>query len=267
MRRIVLAALLCGVVFAGEIVFSREGEPRRVLERSSAGSRNAPGVVVVPEANGGDVALYCARFLQRAGYCVLVLPPCEAPYPAPVEEVERAIRFTRHQAGRLGVDSRRIALLGIGPGGLAASLCGVRKSGPLAGPRDRADRESAGVRAVVALAAYSDLRNEKPAGWLSGFLQKYAEQNGMEAALRDASPVMHITGDEPPFFLIHGDADEVTPMLQSTHLQQALKAANVHCDLLLVRDGGHDVRTWTSQPRWESELIEWLDTVLERKVK
>lgn len=243
------------------------------MEVYSVSSPAAPAVIVVPETAGLGPARYCARLLQHAGYCVLVLPPAESDHPAAVEEVERAVRFARHGARKLGIDSRRIALFGVGSGGLAASLCGVRKSGPLVNARDAADRQSARVRAVVALGAYSDLRNEKPRGWVAGLLARYAEQNGLvsrsldEGLARDASPVMHITGEEPPFFLIHGDADEVTPMVQSTHLQQALKAANVRCDLLLIPNGRHDMRTWTSQPRWEDELVEWLDAAVERKSK
>ena len=36
---------------------------------------------------------------------------------------------------------------------------------------------------------------------------------------------MHITGDQPPFLLIHGDKDQSVPLYQSTHLQSVLKAA------------------------------------------
>src|SRR5712692_333685 len=63
---------------------------------------------------------YCADFLAPAGYAVFYinyrLAP-KFPYPAMVEDVERAIRYIRYNAKRWNADPKRIALVGGSAGG------------------------------------------------------------------------------------------------------------------------------------------------------
>src|SRR2546422_5168095 len=63
---------------------------------------------------------YCADFLAPAGYAVFSINYRLAPtfpYPAMVEDVERAIRYIRHNAKRWKADPNRIALVGGSAGG------------------------------------------------------------------------------------------------------------------------------------------------------
>jgi dipeptidyl aminopeptidase/acylaminoacyl peptidase len=91
---------------------------------------------------------------------------------------------------------------------------------------------------------------------------------GEAAALAEASPVVHITGKEPPFLLIHGDRDQSVPLIQSTHLQAALKAAGVPCELIIIPDGPHATGSWhriPGVPDWEKQMTEWLNRALNHR--
>src|SRR5260370_11708748 len=76
------------------------------------------GFVGGTSKNGSEA--YCADFLAPAGYAVFSinyrLAP-KFPYPAMVEDVERAIRYIRHNAKRWNADPKRIALVGGSAGG------------------------------------------------------------------------------------------------------------------------------------------------------
>ncbi|MBI1790733.1 MAG: alpha/beta hydrolase [Acidobacteria bacterium] len=214
---------------------------------------------------------YCADFLAPAGYAVFSINYRLAPrhpYPAMVEDVERAVRFIRYNARRWDVDPGRVALVGGSAGGWLSNLAGVRKRRAIPGASDPVDRASARVQAVVTLYGPSDFRNRELGGNLKALLGPLAEKKGVEAALAEASPVMHITGEEPPFLLIHGDQDATVPIAQSTHLQAALKAGHVRCDLIIIRGGGHGTGRWHKVPGvagWEREMTEWLNLMLRHK--
>ena len=83
---------------------------------------------------------------------------------------------------------------------------------------------------MVTLFGPSDFRGQTPSEGVKKLLGPLIEQKGLEAALAEASPVTHFNSMPPPFLLIHGDRDESVPLMQSTHLQAALKANGVRCD-------------------------------------
>src|SRR6266849_1193705 len=175
---------------------------------------------------------YCADFLAPAGYAVFSinyrLAP-KYPYPAMVEDVERAVRYIRHNAKTWQADPKRIALVGGSAGGYLSNMVGILQAPGIKGSKDLVDRTSARVQAVVTLFGPSDFRGSEPSAGLKALLGPLIAQKGLDAALAEASPVMHITSEAPPFLLIHGDKDDAVPLVQSTHLQSALKAAGIHC--------------------------------------
>ena len=257
------------------IVYSQAGGETLTMDYYAPAGPGPHPVAVVIHGGGftggtskNDSEAYCAEFLAPAGYAVFSinyrLAP-KYPYPAMVEDVERAVRFIRYHAKRWNADPRRIALVGGSAGGYLSNLAGIRARGGIRGAQDPVDRKSARVQAVVTLFGPSDFRGRAPAGGLRALLAPLIESKGAEAALAEASPVMHITGREPPFLLIHGDQDETVPLAQSTHLQAALKAAGARCDLIIIHKGPHATGRWRRIPGvrdWEKEMTEWLNAVL-----
>jgi acetyl esterase/lipase len=251
------------------------GEPLTMDYYSPAGPGPHPVAIIIhgggfiggTSKNGSEA--YCADFLAPAGYAVFSinyrLAP-KHPYPAMVEDVQRAVRFLRYHAKRWDADPNRIALVGGSAGGYLSNMVGILNARGIKGGKDPVDRTSARVQAVVTLFGPSDFRNQPVSASVQALLGPLIEKKGLEAALAEASPVMHITGEEPPFLLIHGDRDEAVPLVQSTHLQAALKAAGVRCDLIIIPNGPHATGRWhrvPGVPDWEGEMTVWLNTVLE----
>jgi len=214
---------------------------------------------------------YCADFLAPAGYAVFSinyrLAP-KFPYPAMVEDVQRAVRYIRRNAKKWDADPKRIALVGGSAGGYLSNIAGALNAPGIKGAKDAVDRTSARVQAVVTLFGPSDFRGQPPSEGLTKLLAPLIEQKGLPAALAEASPVMHINSAAPPFLLIHGDKDEAVPLAQSTHMQAALKANGVRADLIVIPNGPHATGKWhmvPGVPDWEKQMVEWLNQALEHR--
>src|SRR5258705_1361830 len=54
-----------------------------------------------------------------------------------------------------------------------------------------------------------------------------------------SSPITHVTADDPPFLLIHGDQDTLVPYEQSQLMYVRLVQMNVPAQLVIVKNAGH----------------------------
>ena len=206
--------------------------------------------------HGGDLtsgsrsdpaSLHLARLLSQAGVLVFAmdyrLAPAN-PYPSAVEDVITMTRWLQVNASGQSVDPHRVVLIGVGVGAYLVNMAAV---------------QGTPVAAAVSIAGWSDFRNQPITPNLSAFLGS--------TPIETASPAMRLTGNEPPFLLIHGDRDETVPLSQSLHFQAALHAVRVPCSLLILEGGGHDPLMWENLPTprpWEREMLEWLQKVLQK---
>lgn len=189
--------------------------------------------------------------LVRAGYVLASvdyrLTP-QAPFPANIHDINGAIRFLRAEGTRLGIDSRRIAIVGSSAGGHLAALVGVSNGvGALEGNVGGHSGTSSAVQAVVSFFGASNLvtilaqstepgvRFREPA--LRLLLGGLPEEK--PALARLASPVAHLDAKDPPVLLIHGDADPQMPFEQSKEFEQACAAAGVRATLHTIEGGKH----------------------------
>ena len=156
-----------------------------------------------------------------------------ARYPAMIQDVKCAIRSLRANAGQYNLDPNRIGAVGVSAGGHLASLLGT--SGP--GTWDVGEHldQSSRVQAVISMAGVMDLTREFPTADIEAMRHiGFGEDNIVEA-----SPITHVTPDDPPFLLIHGDMDTVVPVEQSQLLYERLAQANVPAQLVIVNNADH----------------------------
>jgi len=219
--------------------------------------------------NGSEA--YCADFLAPAGYAVFSinyrLAP-KYPYPAMVEDVQRAIRFIRARASDWSADPKRIALVGGSAGGYLSNMAGLLNSPGDKAAEDPVDRESARVQAVVTLFGPTDFRGKPMNENVQALLGAPIAQKGQDTVFAEASPITHVSKSAPPFLLIHGDKDEAVPFTESTNLQTALRAVGVRCDLIRIPNGPHATGGWykvRGVPDWERQMTEWLNARLRHK--
>lgn len=156
----------------------------------------------------------------------------EARWPAQIEDVKCAVRYLRAHADELGLDPARIGAWGPSAGGHLVAMLGVAPDRPeLEGSGGWAEQSSR-VQAVCDWFGPSDLITmvEQPsdidrvntADYPESLLIGGRVQENHERA-RSASPYAgYADGDEPPFLIVHGDADRIVPYQQSELLYNAL---------------------------------------------
>ncbi|WP_263356873.1 alpha/beta hydrolase [Acidicapsa ligni] len=241
-----------------------------------AGQGAGPHPAVILVHSGGFVAgdsrssseIYCADFLVPAGYAVFSINYRLAPeffYPAPIQDVERAIRFVRANAGRWDVDPARLALVGGSAGGYIGAMAGLEQELGNEAASDPVERASARVQAVVSLYGLTGFEDGKLSKNEHLLLDHLIRQKGKAAALREASPAHLVSKTSPPFLQIIGDKDEYFGLSSVTGFDEKLRAAGVSSTVIVIPGGSHGTYDWhrlPNVPDWERRMTEWLNAEL-----
>jgi len=155
------------------------------------------------------------------------------PARRPLQDAQRALRLIRSRAGEWGIDPNRIGAIGFSAGGhLSISMATSFELATYA-PIDDLDKIS--CRPDFAISVYP------------GYL-KAKEKD-------ELAPGIRIPPHTPPIFLVHGDADLVSPPEGSVLMYQALKKAGLSVELHIYaltahdfavrREPGRSYSTWT----------------------
>ena len=88
---------------------------------------------------------------------------------------------------------------------------------------------------------------------------KPLDEKEMLERLRKISPALLVDRKQPPFLLVHGDADPVVPLQQSEVLIAALKKAGGSAELIVKHGGGH---AWLTIPVEITAMANWFDKQL-----
>jgi acetyl esterase/lipase len=154
----------------------------------------------------------------------------EAKWPAQIHDVKGAIRWTRANAAKIGVDADKIVVAGYSAGGMLALLA--------AGTNDKPEFEGTvgtpGVSSKVdACIGVYPLASAQIATGL------WPEGQATPDAITAASPTTYIGPSFAPTIFIHGEADTTVPVSSSIDFFTKLKAANVATALTVIQGAAH----------------------------
>jgi acetyl esterase/lipase len=240
-----------------------------IYEPAASGAGTRPAVILI---HGGGWTSFdkstmkgMGGFLARSGFVAFsvdyrLLHGTENRWPAQLDDVQRAVRWVRANAGKYGVNPDRIGAFGHSAGAQLAALLGMEDT------RDNSDvtlaKYSSKVQAVVDVSGPVDFTMDKePEGiaFFTNFLgtdySKHAE------AWKDASPVFHVAKDNAPFLILHGTRDEMVPIAQAQELYDELKAAGVQASFIKV-DDGHTFQSPENRHRLAAETMEFFNRYL-----
>lgn len=185
----------------------------------------------------------------------------EAAFPAAIEDCKCAVRWLRANAAKYGVDPDRIGVWGGSAGGHLALL--VAAAGADAGLEGKGGNEgvSSRVQAVCSFFGPADFTDatrkqwgQRGAGGVAKFLGGTADEVPELWVL--ASPATHVSPDDPPTLMVHGEEDPVVPIGQSEYMLAKLQDAKVPAQLIRVKNAGHGFRPMTGvvAPSWDEIL-------------
>lgn len=169
-----------------------------------------------------------------------------AVFPAQIEDCKAAIRWLRAHAAAYGLDPQRFGVWGSSAGGHLAALVGTSGDVPafeVGAHRDQSSR----VQAVCDYYGPTDFKVfVSTPGYESHGAAQSPEAKLLGGAVRDrpaevarANPITHVSRDDPPFLIVHGDQDRTVPVNQSQLLHDALRRAGVSVHFHTIRGGGH----------------------------
>ena len=189
----------------------------------------------------------------------------EAVFPAQIEDCKAAIRYLRAEADWYNLDRDHIGVWGASAGGHLAALVGA------AGDARQLDggggnlKFSSRVQAVCDWFGPSDFSQFAAGtgaadGVVAQLLGGPVSEKSELAAM--ASPVTHVTKDDPPFLVMHGGKDNLVSLEQSRRLYDALKGAGVEVTLRVLPGAGHGGPAFSSP-----EILEEVAVFFDRHLK
>lgn len=176
-----------------------------------------------------------------------------------LRDAQRAMRLIRARAADFRIDPERLGVIGFSAGGHLAADLGVSFAQATYRPIDAADRLSA--RPAFLGLVYPVVTLTDEASRYDATRMLYAARPPQPEA--DArSPVLHVTKDTPPSFLVHAVDDHTVPVWHSFRWAEALMGRGVPAELHVFSDGGHGFGLHlppdNSGSRWPDLFAAWL---------
>ena len=101
---------------------------------------------------------------------------------------------------------------------------------------DPIERAASHIAAVVAYFPPVDLNG------IIGPNDRFPALDFDEAKADSVSPIVHVSADDPPSLMIHGDADELVNLSHSQRILAAFQEAGVTTNLIVLKDAPHGFR-------------------------
>ncbi len=245
-----LKKILEGVAVERDIEYAKDGHERQKLDLYVPKVEKDKKLPLVVWVHGGGWAMgskngigSCAWILKEefalasVGYRLTDA----ATFPSQLEDCQAAIKWLKENSGTRGVDPSRIVVWGGSAGGHLVSLLGTTGD-----PDDPTD-DIAGVidwfgpselltmqeQRTLPVKLNADDPNSFESKLIGGALQKNPKK------AKNASPVSHVSSDDAPFLIMHGDKDPLVSVTQSKTLHAKLKEAGVSTKLHILRGAGH----------------------------
>lgn len=296
----IVAISLSGSLFAADEPFTRTEDVIYGRKYGTAltldvftPKEKANGAAIIWVVSGGWFSSHEAvnpgpirEYLNR-GYTVFAVVHGSNPkytIPEVLEDMHRAVRFIRSRAEHYKIDPERIGITGGSAGGHLSLMQGTAGAVGKPDAKDPIDRLSSRVQAVACFFPPTDFLNYgKPGENALGrgvlinfkapfdfreldpktraFVQITDEDRILELG-KAISPVNHVTADDPPSLIIHGDADKLVPIQQAELIIEKMKEAKIPCELVVKAGAVHG---WGGMDKDIITFADWFDKHLPKK--
>jgi acetyl esterase/lipase len=232
----------------------------------AAPDRAAKTAVIICPGGGYSFLSYTreghqyAQWLSSLGVTAFVLKYRLGDYghPAPLQDVLRAIRTVRSEAGKYGVAPDRIGVMGSSAGGHLAASASNLYNHPAGKGGDALDSVSA--RPDFAILMYPVISMASPPTHM-GSRESLLGKSPAPELVDLMSMEKQVTANTPPTLLVHSQDDGLVPPENSILYYQALTRARVPAEMMMYERGGHGmamVRGNGSASNWTGRAEEWL---------
>jgi acetyl esterase/lipase len=250
----------------GAVGDQEQDRPSLTVWLPAAQKATGAAVVICPGGGYGTVVASYegnepAAWLNKLGVAAFVLRYRVAPryrHPAPLQDVQRALRLVRSRAREWQIDPRRIGVWGFSAGGHLAATAATHFDDGKPDADDAVER--VGCRPDFAILCYAVITLEPPYAHLGSrhnLLGKDADARLVQSLCNERQ----VTAQTPPTFLFHTGADTAVPPENSVLFYLALRKAGVPAELHIYEKGPHGVglgRGDVVLSSWPDRLAAWL---------
>ena len=198
-----------------------------------------------------------------------------------VEDLPRAVRYIRYHSKRFGIDENKLGVTGRSSGGQLALFLATAAKHSNASASDIIDRTSSRIQAAAVYFPGTDMVNF---GKENRTILQHFHSLGFKADatfdfhkwsdntkrfervintkdrfeyFKRLSPITHVTSDDPPVLMIHGDKDKLVPFQQSLVFDARLKEVGVSSKLFVASGKDHG---WRHPVEGELQVfLDWFD--------
>lgn len=237
--------------------------------------------------NGVEMPVSAVEQYLARGYTVFAVMHGSQPryaIPDAFSDMKRAVRYIRYHAPKFAIDPDRIGITGGSAGGHLSLLVATAADSIDHAAADPVDRVSSRVQAVAVLYPPTDFLNwggpglnmvnakeilKQRRSWgavnFTDWNEKYRlYEEVSDTAMRnkigkEVSPLYFVSQDDPPVFIIHGDADPTVPLQQSHSIIARYKEAGVIHQFIIKKGGKHNPDDMN--PEW-LQFADWFDKYL-----
>jgi acetyl esterase/lipase len=232
-------------------------------------------------------SIIASSALVDKGYTVFMVVVGSQPryaIPDQVADVKRAVRYIRYNAKKLLVDPNHIGITGASAGGHLSLVVATADDLRDSTSRDPIDQVSARVQAVAVYYPPTDFFNWGMPGisfvnlkeamikariYGAFDFKKWNDTTKTYDPVLDVneririgkaiSPINAVSSDDPPVFIIHGDADMTVPVQQSISFMAKYKEAHLPIELVIIKGAGH---RWEDVKKESAKFLDWFDKYL-----
>lgn len=194
-----------------------------------------------------------ALFMLNEGYAVASLNyrySQHAVFPAQIQDCKTAIRWLRTHHQNYNLDPDHFGVWGSSAGGHLSALVGTSGDSTRLTAKPTTESVSSRVQAVcdwfgpidmLQMNSHSgklgrmdhDSKSSPESQLIGGPIQENV------AKVARANPITYLSPADPPFLIMHGDADRLVSVRQSMLFHQELKKKNIQSELVIIKGGGH----------------------------
>lgn len=280
-----------------EIIYGRkDGVALTMLKLKPGGKSNGKAIIraiagdwissydwaISPRTLTASKTMYTDR-----GYTVFeVIVGSQPRYAIPdeINDLKRAVRYIRYNAKQLGIDPAHIGIEGSSAGGHLSLMVATADDKIDMASKDPIDHVSSRVQAVAVLYPPTDFLNWGGPGFNAINQRKIQLQFGVYGAFdfrqytdstitydfvsdtaarnkigKEISPIYFVSPDDPPVFIIHGDADPVVPLEQSQTIITKFKEAGVPNNFIIKKGARHNFDDMQPEVK---QFTDWFDKYL-----
>jgi acetyl esterase/lipase len=171
----------------------------------------------------------------------------QAIFPAQIHDCKAAVRWLRANSETYGYSAEKLAVAGASAGGMLAALLGTSGGvssleGTVGGNLDQSSR----VQAVIDFYGATDFvlrsktqpsRANEPGSVVHRLLGGGADDK--LALAKMASAAFHVSPDDPPMLVYHGEKDKTVLPDQSKRIHDVYSAAGLPITLITIQKAGH----------------------------